>query len=153
MRIVYDASAQSNGPSLNDCLYTGPSFGQSILDILLRFCVHTDIEKEFLMISVAEEDKDIFQFLWIDDISKAVPEVLTLRFKQVMFGVSSLALFFLMPQSDITLNSIRTLIYYLLKNSFNLSMLMMLHMDQVMLKRLINSTLVPRADWLREDST
>ena len=34
-----------------------------------------------------------------------------------------------------------------------LSMLMMLNMDQVMLKRLINSTLVPRTDWVREDST
>ena len=89
MRIVYNASTQSNGPSLNDCLYAGPSFGQSILDILLRFRVHTDIEKGFLMISVAEEDRDVLQFLWIDDISKAAPEVLTLRFKRVMFGVSS----------------------------------------------------------------
>ena len=86
MRIVYDASTQSNGPSLNDCLYAGPSFAQSIL---LRFRVHTDIEKGFLMISVAEEDRDVLQFLWIDDISKAAPEVLTLRFKRVMFGVSS----------------------------------------------------------------
>ena len=35
LRVVYDASARVNGPSLNDCLYTGPNFGQSILDILL----------------------------------------------------------------------------------------------------------------------
>lgn len=40
LRIVYDASARSNGPSLNDCLYTGPKFGQSILDIILRFRAH-----------------------------------------------------------------------------------------------------------------
>lgn len=39
MRIVYDASAKSTGPSLNDCLYAGPTFGQNILDILLRFRV------------------------------------------------------------------------------------------------------------------
>ena len=83
LRIVYDASTQSNGPSLNDCLYVGPSFGQSILDILFRFHVHTialagDIEKAFLIISVAEEDRDVLRFLWIDDISKASPEVLTL---------------------------------------------------------------------------
>ena len=33
LRIVYDASARGEGPSLNDCLCTGPKFGQNILDI------------------------------------------------------------------------------------------------------------------------
>ena len=28
--IVYDALARSNGPSLNDCMYAGPTFGQNI---------------------------------------------------------------------------------------------------------------------------
>ena len=37
LRLVYDTSAISTGPSLNDCLYTDPSFGQSIFDILLCF--------------------------------------------------------------------------------------------------------------------
>ena len=50
--IVHDASARSTGLSLNDCLHTGPSFGQHIFDILLRFCIHSvaldgDIEKAF----------------------------------------------------------------------------------------------------------
>lgn len=31
MQIVYDASAKTQGPSLNDCLYAGPTFGQNIL--------------------------------------------------------------------------------------------------------------------------
>ena len=61
LRITYDVSACSEGPSLNDCLYMGPKFDQRILDILLRFCLHqvaltADIEKAFLMISIAEKD-------------------------------------------------------------------------------------------------
>ena len=50
LRIVYDASSRTTGPSLNDCLYTGPKSGQKIMDILLRFRIHriamaADIEK------------------------------------------------------------------------------------------------------------
>ena len=37
LRVVYDASARSNGAALNDCLYTGPALAENILDILLRF--------------------------------------------------------------------------------------------------------------------
>ena len=36
LRMVLYAYARTNGPSLNDCLYTGPNFGQSILDLPLR---------------------------------------------------------------------------------------------------------------------
>jgi len=73
--IVYDASAKSGGSSLNDCLYAGPKFGQSIMDILLRFRMHrialaADIEKAFLMVSVATHEKDVLRFLWVDDIKK-----------------------------------------------------------------------------------
>ena len=73
MRVVYDASARSSGPSLNDCLYTGPKFNQKILDILLRFRTHrvtltADIEKAFLMISMAEIDRDVLRFLWVENV-------------------------------------------------------------------------------------
>ena len=64
VRVVYDASARTNGPSLNNCLYTGPKFNQKILEILLRFRSYpiawiADIEKAFLMISVAPRDRDV----------------------------------------------------------------------------------------------
>ena len=94
LRIVYDASARTSGPSLNDCLYAGPKFNQGIMDILLRFRTYktalaADIEKAFLMISVAQPDRDVLCFLWIDDIHKQLPSVVTLRFTRVVFGVSS----------------------------------------------------------------
>ena len=40
------------------------------------------------MVSVAPEDRDVLRFLWVDDIQKEVPQVVTLRFKRVIFGVS-----------------------------------------------------------------
>ena len=61
VRIVCDASAKSTGPSLNQCLYAGPSLISDISDVLMRFRYHrialsSDIEKAFLMVGVAEPD-------------------------------------------------------------------------------------------------
>lgn len=72
LRIVYDASAKSRGPSLNECLYTGPKFGQSIFDIVIRFRLQRialagDIEKAFLMLSMNERDRESLRFLWVVD--------------------------------------------------------------------------------------
>ena len=94
IRIVYDASARSTGLSLNDCLHAGPKFDQKIFDLLLRFRVHkvslvADIEKAFLMVAVAERDRDALRFLWVSDILVERSELLVLRFARVVFGVSS----------------------------------------------------------------
>ena len=94
LRIVYDASAKSSGPSLNDCLYTGLAMTQSIMDIIVRFQSHRiafagDIEKAFLMVSVAKVDRNVLRFLWFDDVWSEHPKVITLRFTRVVFGVSS----------------------------------------------------------------
>lgn len=94
LRVVYDASAKSDGPSLNDCLHTGPNFGQNILEILLRFRLHHialvgDVEKAFLMVSVAKCDRDVLRFLWIADVNKPHHEVVIMRFTRVVFGVSA----------------------------------------------------------------
>jgi len=95
LRIVYDASAKvADGPSLNDCLYKGPKFNQLIFDILLRFrafkfALTADLKKAFLQVSVAENDRDVLRFLWVDDINREHPEVCILRFTRVVFGVSA----------------------------------------------------------------
>ena len=94
LRVVFDASARSNGPSLNHCLYAGPPLSLNIFDILLRFRVPRigligDIEKAFLMISVNPLDRNVLRFLWVDNINKAAPEIVNLRYKRVMFSVCS----------------------------------------------------------------
>ena len=92
--VVHDASAKDDGPSLNECLYKGPKFNQLILDLLLRFrsypiALTADVEKAFLMVAVNSEDQDILMFLWVDDITKEEPKLVTYRFARVMFGISS----------------------------------------------------------------
>ena len=94
VRIVYDASAQAGGPSLNDVLLTGPNLNQSIFDIIIRFRTHQvalvdDIEKAFLMIGVTEQDRDVLRFLWMRDVTTRPPEIVELRFTRVMFGVTA----------------------------------------------------------------
>ena len=72
VRVVDDASVRSSGPSLNDCLHTGPKFNRSILEILLRyrsypvaFIVDIEKEKAFLMMSVNPKGCDVLRFLWV----------------------------------------------------------------------------------------
>lgn len=94
LRIVYDASSKAEGPSLNDCLYTSPNLGQTVLDILLRFRLHKialigDVEKAFLMISVAESDRDALRFLWIRDVNGPLTDIIVMRYTRVVFGVSA----------------------------------------------------------------
>ena len=94
LRIVYDASARCNGPSLNDCLYAGPKFGQSIFDIFVRFrfqrvALIGDIEKAFLMVSVRERDRDSLRFLWTTDPNSEKVDPTPFRFSRVVFGVTS----------------------------------------------------------------
>ena len=72
----------------------GPKFDQKILDILCRFRTHrvavtADIEKAFLMISVAAKDRDFLRFLWVDDAVKDEPRIVVYRFARVVFGVNA----------------------------------------------------------------
>ncbi|GFS89736.1 uncharacterized protein TNCV_633271 [Trichonephila clavipes] len=90
IRPVFDASAREKGkPSLNDCLYKGVNLIEQIPDILDRFRIYpvgivADIEKAFLMLSVAPKDRDYLRFF-----SPCNEKQLVYRHCRVVFGVSS----------------------------------------------------------------
>ena len=74
--------AKSNGSFLNDCLYTDycSSLSQTIMNIILRLQTNReafvgDIEKAFLNVSVAKEDRDVLRFLWVANVNKESPEL------------------------------------------------------------------------------
>ena len=71
VRMVFDASAKPHhlAKSVNDCMHTGPPLQPLLWDILIRarmapFLFLGDIEKAFLQISLREEDRDAFRFLF-----------------------------------------------------------------------------------------
>ena len=68
LKVVFDASAKRDGPSLNDCLYPGPSLLPQLVDILMRFrlkkvVLMSDIEKAFLNVSIDPEQRNFLRFL------------------------------------------------------------------------------------------
>ena len=73
IRIVYDCSCkQGKKSSLNDCLDTGPSLINDMVEMLIRFRLHevaivSDIEKAFLNIQLSESDRNFTKFFWLSD--------------------------------------------------------------------------------------
>ena len=95
LRIVFDGSAKSEADhfSLNDCLEKGPNLTLNIFDILVKFRTYpigmvADIEKAFHQISITPEDRDMLRFLWLDDVTKPKPQIVTFRFARLMFGLT-----------------------------------------------------------------
>ena len=109
VRVVYDASARSEGPSLNECLHAGPKFNQNIMDILLRFRVYriaiiADVEKALLMISMDKEDRDVLRFLEWMTFRMNIPILLSCD-SHVSYLGFLLVPFFSMPPFGITWSS------------------------------------------------
>ena len=94
MRIVFDASAKfKNEKSLNDVLDTGPCLLPLLFNILLSFRTReigliADIKQAFLQIDVGPERRDFLRFMLSDDIFKSYPELISLRFTRVLFGLT-----------------------------------------------------------------
>ncbi|UYV64112.1 hypothetical protein LAZ67_2006597, partial [Cordylochernes scorpioides] len=93
VRPVFDVSCKTKGGwSLNDYLAKGPNLLELIPDIMLRFRLNkigvvADIEKAFLQISVAKEDRQFLRFLWWEDGKQENLRIY--QHKRVVFGVTS----------------------------------------------------------------
>lgn len=91
LRVVFDASAKtSNGSSLNDMLWSGPTDYPLLSNLLIRFRRHpialsADISQMFREILLAPEDRDLHRFLTFDDEGRVVD----MRMKRVTFGITS----------------------------------------------------------------
>ena len=92
IRIVYDCSSKIRGqPSLNDCLLTGPSMVNELTSVLMRFRLNefactSDIQKAYLMVGLNESDRDYCRFFWPENPLDANSEIITYRFRVVLFG-------------------------------------------------------------------
>ena len=92
VRIVYDASAKErrDSPSLNDCLYPGPSLQNKLWDVLVHqrgypVVISGDIQKAFLQVRVRESDRDALRFHWKCEEDSQLE---TLRFTRALFGLA-----------------------------------------------------------------
>ncbi|GBO05613.1 hypothetical protein AVEN_94051-1 [Araneus ventricosus] len=90
VRLVFNCSSSKRGDlSINDYLEQGPNLNPSLLDVLLKFRIFKvvfcgDIEKAFLMIGIAEDDRRYLRFLWnTNDKGK---EYVVLQMNRVLFG-------------------------------------------------------------------
>ena len=94
IRAVFNASCSNSGPSLNDCLYSGPNLLEKIFDILLRFRLNyigilANIQQAFLNIEISTEHTDFLRFLWYDFRNTDAEKIIVLRFLRVVFGLTS----------------------------------------------------------------
>ena len=92
VRTVYDASAKadSESPSLNECLDIGPPLQRKILDILLRVrfkpvFLAGDMKQAFLQVVIRETERDVLRFFWVEDLESKKP--VTYRVTKALFGL------------------------------------------------------------------
>jgi hypothetical protein len=93
IRVVFDASAQYQGTSLNQILLPGPNLTNDLLGVLMRFrqgqiAVTADIQQMFYAFHVKGNHRDYLRFLWYkdNDINK---ELIEYRMTVHVFGNST----------------------------------------------------------------
>ena len=93
VRLVFDASAQYMGVSINDKLNQGPDLSNRLRGVLLRFrekpvAIQADIQDMFLNFKVPESQRDYLRFYWFKDNDSAQPLV-PYRATTHIFGLTS----------------------------------------------------------------
>uniref|UniRef100_A0A1I8AFR5 Integrase catalytic domain-containing protein n=1 Tax=Steinernema glaseri TaxID=37863 RepID=A0A1I8AFR5_9BILA len=80
--------------SLNDCLYRGPNRLPDLAAILVRtrlpaISIWSDLEKAFLKLSLAPQDRNVTRFFWVKDAEKPPTKdnIVVYRFLKVLFGL------------------------------------------------------------------
>jgi hypothetical protein len=94
IRVVFDASAEYQGESLNRHLLQGPDLINSLAGILTRFrkepvAVTCDIEAMFYQVYVTEQHRDCLRFLWWEN-GQLHNDPIEYRMTRHVFGASSL---------------------------------------------------------------
>ena len=90
VRVVFDASAEFDGVSLNKVLLPGPDLMNSLLGVLIRFRrervgVMCDLEQMFYSFYVNPEHRDYLRFLWYKD-NDPQKQVIEYRMNVHLFG-------------------------------------------------------------------
>lgn len=93
LRVVFDASCDSTGCSLNDMLYTGPKLQSDLPEILIRFRTHpialtSDIVKMYRQVLVHPDDRRLQHIFWRSEPSEPITEY---ELNTVTYGVRSSA--------------------------------------------------------------
>ncbi len=92
---MYNCScrASAGSPGLYDCLESTPPELNNLTTLLMRFrlgkyAVSADIEKAFLNVALHENDRDVTRFLRLSDPTDPDSELVTYRFRSVLFGAT-----------------------------------------------------------------
>ena len=69
IQLVFDASAQYLGISINDRLHQGPELTNRLRGVLLRFrekpvAIQADVQDMFLRFKVPKNQRDFLRFYW-----------------------------------------------------------------------------------------
>ena len=107
IRVVFDASAEFEGTSLNKELLSGPDILNNLSGILIRFrrnavAVTCDIEQMFYNFFVKPEHRDLLRFLWFEDNDR-MKKIIEYQMTVHLFGNTSspaVAMFGLQKTAD-----------------------------------------------------